>query len=226
VTGITPTYGYPTSVTYSNASIGTFSIAQITQARLASPGQQYMLSCNITINTPLVGSRTILSLSWMDASQAVISSINTANITTTSGMQRFNVSGTAPAGTAFIRARIQIITSNATNSGTIAYQDLQLEPMTFINDGMSYPSKAVNVQQPNVTVLPNNTSVREFRLFGGYVSKREASYDGPNRIWKVSCVGYAWRLQGTLITGTYKGLNADADRRQYPLNLLHRHSLG
>jgi hypothetical protein len=208
LTGVTPTYGYPLTIAYTNATVGTFTLSQITQTRLIWPNQQYMLSCNITIGTPLVGSRTVISMQWLDAAQAVISTASSANITSTSGMQRFNVSGTAPSTAKFVKVRIQVFTSNATNSGTCQYQDLQLEPMTFINDGLSYPSKAINTNQPNVTILPNSTNVRQFRLFGGYVTKRTASYDGPNRVWKIECSGYGWLLAGTNVSGTYKQQNA------------------
>lgn len=74
-----------------------------------------------------VGNRVRLRLDWRDASGASISTTLGSNLTTTTTYQKVSVTGTAPAGTAYVALRVEI--PNDGNPLTIRIDDIYFRRM-------------------------------------------------------------------------------------------------
>jgi hypothetical protein len=190
-------------LTASNAA-NSFGLYQNTQPGLVVPGQSYMVSVYAQTST-LTALSAYMTLSFLSASGAVL---NTQTLVIGSSVTntRYSVSGMAPANATTIHAEFGLQTSNATNSGTATFTSLQVEPMSFTSGAVqeSYPTPFCAIGQTNCTVMPDGTTVRQYRLFGGYVTKATAgNYVGNNRQWTVQASGYAWLFQKQQLNNTW-----------------------
>ncbi len=168
---------------------------QTTQAGLIVPGQTYMLSGYLNIATPMTNSNAYLSFQFLDAAGNSLGSISAGTFTTTAGTIRINTAanlGIAPAGAVYIKIHFGVQQTGVTPSGTAVFSTLQLEPMWFPSI-VSYPSPDCNPAQSNCVLLPNNTTVRQYRKFGGLVVDAIAGdYKGNVRTIQITANGYAW----------------------------------
>ena len=188
----------------SNASSINY-IFQSTQPGLVIAGQSYMLSATVQTTT-LSNTQGLMELSYYDAAMNILE-ILPVFIPTTLSATTFTISGPAPTGAAYIQVLIgaQPITGGA-NSGTVKYTNVQVEPMSFTagNYQISYPTPFCANGQTNCTLMPDGTVIRQYRLFGGYITKATAGkYIGNNRQWTVTVSGYAWLLQKQLLNSTW-----------------------
>lgn len=189
--------------TASNAT-GSFGLTQNTQPGLITANQQYMLSCTVATGT-LTNCNAYLSITFLNAAGTSLGTQAT-NIGSGVSATRFTVQGTAPNGAMTIQIGLGMNKTNATNSGTSTFTSIQLEPMSFIsgNYQLSYPTPWAATGQINCTVLPDGTTIRQYRLFGGYITKATAGdYIGNNRKWSVQVSGYAWLLQKQQLNDTW-----------------------
>lgn len=181
----------------SGSSYGEF--YQITQVNMIVPGVQYMLSGYLNITSPMSNSSAYLTFSFLDAAGNILDSIGAGNFTTTAGQIRINTDptlGVAPAGSAYAKVHFGVQQTGGSPTGTAYFSTLQLEPMWFPSI-VSYPSPDCNPAQSNCVVLPNNTTVRQYRKFGGLVVNAVAdNYHGNVRTWHITANGYAWLLSG------------------------------
>jgi hypothetical protein len=187
----------------SNAA-NTFGLAQSTQNGLVIAGHGYMYSCYVQTST-LTGLSAYMSLSFLTANGMNLGT-QTLTIGTSTANTRYSLSGTAPNGCATIQIAFGLQQTNATNSGSASFTSVQLEPMTFTSgiNQISYPSPFCANGQANCTLMPDGTTIRQYRLFGGYVTKATAGkYIGPNRQWQLTVSGYAWLLQKQLLNNSW-----------------------
>jgi hypothetical protein len=74
-----------------------------------------------------------------------------------------------------------------------------------VAEGVSYPTPDCNGAQVSCCQMPDGTTSRYSRLFAGYIEDLQVAYDGPNRIWTVSCAGAAAHFENGLVNGVYTG---------------------
>jgi hypothetical protein len=187
----------------SNAA-NTFGLAQSTQNGLVIAGHSYMYSCYVQTST-LTGLSAYMSLSFLTANGTNLGT-QTLTIGTSTANTRYSLSGTAPNGCATIQIAFGLLQNNSTNSGSASFTSVQLEPMTFTSglNQITYPSPFCANGQANCTLMPDGTTIRQYRLFGGYVTKATAGkYVGPNRQWQLTVSGYAWLLQKQLLNNSW-----------------------
>lgn len=197
------------TLTFSNNAVGTALAAQtITNVGLAATnyavaGQQYCLSATINVTAPLVNAYAELQIAFLDVSGSIIASATSSQITSTNGAQRFSVQGTAPAGVVQLQAVFGGGTLSSTNSGTVTFTALQLEPMWF--PGIySYPSPICDFLQSDSITLPDGTACRMDRVFCGYISHLTVSYLGTTRIYDVEATGLDGLMENiTLVNASY-----------------------
>lgn len=202
-----------------NAGLASTQINNFGLATAASPvgyvhaGQSYCLSMYFTIPTPLVNAQAILKLDFFDLNNNIISASTvqtTFTSTTNNGLQRISLQGVAPATATFAKASFGgIALVSGSNSGTINFGAQQLEPMYF-NDPttiwqISYPTADCNYGQVDCAQLPDLCISRAVRYFSGYISAFDFDYDGPNRIWHITCAGPGAILDNGLINAVYTG---------------------
>ncbi len=187
---------------FSNAGAGQGYVQQISLQGYVQPGQSYMFSVYVTGTAP-VNIQYFLQITWLDAGSNVISSISQIAGPPTSET-RETLSGVAPANAVF--AQVQFggqPTVAGSNSGTILFGTPQFEPMWFVAEGVSYPTPDCNFNQPDCAYMPDNTTSRSSRLFAGFIDDLQVAYDGPNRVYTVSCAGGAAHFENGLVNGTY-----------------------
>lgn len=68
---------------------------------------------------------------------------------------------------------------------------------------ISYPTPDCNVRQADCAAMPDATTSRAVRLFSGFISGIQISYDGPDRLWQLACAGPGALLESGNINGTY-----------------------
>src|SRR5258708_14237506 len=103
--------------------------------------------------------------------------------------------------------------AKGTHSGAIPFTQPQLEPMCFTsgNYRLTYPTPWCASGQSNCFVMPDGTTVRQLRLFGGEVTKATAgSYVVNNRIWSATASGYAWPLQKQQLNDSWTAIAQSA----------------
>lgn len=191
----------PVTATTTDTTGGGFVLNfQNVQQGLVVPGVQYMLSCYITIATPMSNAQSILKFGWLDAGLNYLGDVATDYRSTTAGnaQQRISISATAPAGVAAAQISFGIKTvANGAASGTALFATIQFEPMWWSNE-MAYPTPDCNPAQTTCVVLPNNTTIRQYRKFGGWVSRFIAQdYHGNARTWHIEAVGYSMLMSQT-----------------------------
>src|SRR5579859_5461551 len=176
-----------------NAANGSFAYElQNVQAGYIVPGQTYTVSIYETITVNFSGSQAVFKFDFLDASGNVISGSwqtqgQAQDYRTTTGgvMERVVCSATAPAGTASIQVVFGVLANNATNSGTVDFNAVQCECNWFVQEGVSYPTPECDSSITGCYVLPDSTTIRQTRLFAGYVQTAQAEYEGTLRTWTV-----------------------------------------
>jgi hypothetical protein len=199
-TGINP----GVELTASNIS-APFGMIQTLHSGLVTPGQSYMASIFIAIGSALTNCQWYLTITALDATSSVL--VAETNVGTGAASPAA-VSFLAPTGTVYLQMAFGVQpTVNGSNSGSATFTVAQLEPMTFASSPtfqLTYPTPACNATQPNCRVLPDGTTVRQYRLFGGYITKATTgNYMGIIRTWTVQTSGYAWFFQKQLLNQTW-----------------------
>lgn len=187
----------------SNAA-NTFGLAQSTQNGLIVPGMSYMYSLYVQTSA-LTGLAAYMSLSFLTANGTNLGT-QTLTIGTSTANTRYSLSGAAPNGCATIQIAFGLQKTNSTNSGSASFTSVQVEPMTFTTgmNQITYPSPLCANGQTSCTLMPDGTTIRQYRLFGGYVTKATAGkYIGNNRQWQLTVSGYAWLLQKQLLNNSW-----------------------
>jgi hypothetical protein len=188
--------------------------AQNIQVGLVIPGQTYMLSGYINIATPMTNAQSILKFDFLDANLNIIGSAGVADYrssTAGNARQRISMSAVAPVGAFSMQVAFGIqTTAQPTNSGTALFDTIQLEPMWFPSI-ISYPSSDCLPTSTNCRVLPNETTIRQYRKFGGLVVDAiYGEYKGNIRTIQVTANGYAWLLSGCYTNIAYTNTNDSA----------------
>lgn len=183
------------------------------QSGLIIPGQQYMFSGYIQISTPMTNAQSILKFGFLDAASNYLGDAASDYRSTTTGNARMRVSmsAVAPANAASIQVAFGIqTTAQPTNSGTALFDTLQLEPMWFPSI-ISYPSPDCLPTSTNCRTLPNETTIRQYRKFGGFVVDAIAGdYMGSRRTIQITANGYAWLLSGCFTATSFVNTNDSA----------------
>ncbi len=160
----------------SNASAGSAYIWQNIQAGYIVPGVQYMLSFYTNIPGTITNGNNIAQITWLDAvGNTLPPVVSDIARTSTNGLIRVSISGVAPANTVSAQVVFGIGGSNAT--GTVQYFGIQLEPMWFTNEGITYPTPFCGPAQAATTFT--DTFVR-------------ANQNG----WGVASDGESWTFTG------------------------------
>lgn len=200
--------GPPLQLAISNiANGGNYYFYQQTQQTLTCatfivPNQKYTLSSYVS-TAGLTGAVAQVALQWQDGAGNVLSTNYSPSITGTTAQTRLSVTSTAPSNAAYAVVQLLISANNATNSGSAFFTQAQLEPNLFAGQGLTYPSPRCDDTIVNCVTLPNNSTVRQTRLFQGYINKLTRTYDGKNRIWHVSCVGTGKLMDAAYTNTTY-----------------------
>jgi hypothetical protein len=189
-------------LSFGNIAVFSYYIWQTTLKGYAHPGVQYMLSV-YALEASLVNGNAFIAIQFQDAANNVLGSTTYNTFTPTTSNTRYNVSATAPANTMFIVAQVGGNATNSTNSGTITFSSVQLEPMWFVTERISYPTPDLNTSQVSVYLLPDNTCSRYARFFAGFIDDVQWEWDGKLKIWHISCAGAQAILENGLINGVY-----------------------
>ncbi len=197
----------PVTATVTNDNhIGYALRVQNLQLGLIVPGQQYMLSGYIAISTPMNNAQSILKFGWLDAGFNYLGDAAADYRSTTAGggFVRVSMSAVAPANAVSAQIAFGIqTTAQPTNSGTAVFTYLQFEPMWWPNS-MSYPSPDCNPAQSNCRLIPNETTIRQYRKFGGLVvDAKPGNYIGNKRTIDVLANGYAMIFKGVFTISQY-----------------------
>lgn len=207
-----PTWGAGAvaTLTFSNQAVGTALGGQKTNNAgvpgfsYAIVGQKYWLSATINATSAFTNSYAYLQINFLDVGGNTLSSAQSSHITSTSGAQRFSVSGTAPAGTVLLQAVFGGATTSTTNSGTATFTAVQLEPEWF--PGLySYPTPLCgNTQADCAVIWADGTLTRFDRIFCGSITHLSVSYEGTTRTWDVQAVSLdGWLENSNLLTKSY-----------------------
>lgn len=208
ITGITfaQNGGGGLSLTASNSNVPTAVALYQYSPNLVQPGQAYMFSMTI-VGSAIVNLKAAVQIQFVDINGNLIgSAIQSTQIVPTGTPTVLPVQAVAPPNAVSADCMLVIITTNSTNSGTITYTQAQLEPMCFTtgNYQLNYPTPWCASGQPSCTLMPDSTTIRQYRLFGGYITKATAgAYAGNNRIWTVQVSGYGWLLQKQQLNNTW-----------------------
>lgn len=203
--------GAVATLTFSNQAVGSDTRYQDNVGPSAAPfvvaGQQYCFSATINVTSSFTNSHAFIQLVFLDALGNTLSTITSSNITSTSGAQRFSVSGTAPTNAHNARAVFGGTTTSSTNSGTATFTGLQVEPMWF-QSLYSYPTPICDLLQANCTMFESdNVACRLGRVFTGFISHLTASYEGTTRTWDVEVTSADGLLEtATLVSATYNSV--------------------
>lgn len=198
------------TLTFSNQAVGTALAGQKT-GNIGVPGfsyaivgQKYWLSAYINATSAFTNAYAYLQINFLDIAGNVLSSAQSSHITSTSGAQRFSVSGTAPAGTVTLQTVFGGATTSSTNSGTATFTSLQLEPEWF-PWLYSYPTPICDLLQADCVTLPYDGSTSRFdRIFCGNITHLTASYEGTTRTWDVEVTSLdGWLENSNLLTASY-----------------------
>ena len=195
---VTQNTGGGVIVTFSNVAAppnNNYPVQQSTPVGSVVPGQSYTLSFYAQATAP-VNIQVNVVLNWYGPSGLQSGSAVTLIVTPTTTLTRYTLSGVAPAGTAYAIAQLGVQVTNTTNSGSITFTQVQLEPMWF--PGLSSPTPWCGPGQTNCQQLPLGLWIRQYRKFAGFVTHPvNGAYKGNVRTVQVDAVGYAW-LCGTI----------------------------
>lgn len=152
----------------------------------------YYLSAYVCVTGALANITARLAIDWYNAAGSFISSSTGASIPAgVAGYTRYSVSATPPASAAHAVCYLQLLTTSATNSGTVLLDGMQFERATFatasiyVGGGVyqsalaagKYPTTYCDATQPGCYVDRglSELAFRQLRLFGGFI--RTAKYD-------------------------------------------------
>lgn len=200
--------GAKCTMTINNVASGVFGeAAQNVGGSYVVVGQSYCFSASMNITTPFAGGDAFIHLWFFDASGGVTNNIKQTFTAATGGYSIVSVTGVAAANTVTIQVDIGIETSSSTNSGSVAWTALQLEPVWFPSL-YSYPTPIADFLQANcVTIGSDGTISRYSRVFTGFISHLTASYEGTTRIWDVEVTSLDGMLENaTLVNATFSGV--------------------
>lgn len=195
-------------LTFSNAGSGSsVTLAQTSLPGGVTPGQNYMASVTVQGGSSPTNVYASLIVNVLDPAQNQLASFSSVGPTPPSTTATvYSLAVLAPPNAAFLQVQCVATTTSSTNSGAITFSQAQLEPMVFTAGAhaLTYPTPWCASGQTNCLVLPDGTSIRQLRLFGGIVTKATAgAHVGPNRQWQVTVSGYAWLLQKQLLNDSW-----------------------
>jgi concanavalin A-like lectin/glucanase superfamily protein len=204
----------PVTASVTNAgTVGYILRAQNAQFGLVVPGQTYMLSGYIQIATPMNNAQSILKFGFLDVASNYLgdAAADYRSTTASGGRVRVSMSAVAPANAASIQVAFGIqTTAQPTNSGTALFDTIQLEPMWFPSI-ISYPSPDCLPTSANCRTLPNETTIRQYRKFGGLVVNAiYGEYQGNKRTIQITANGYAWLTSGCFTATSFVNTNDSA----------------
>jgi hypothetical protein len=184
---------------------GTFYYTQQSLLGTVVAGQTYTFSLTVT-RASINNSKAQLLIQFTDANGNVLGTA-TSDIAT-AGTGRIALTATAPAGTVFSTIMWGVnVTSVATApTGQYTFSLPQFEPQLFAKRGISYPTPLCNQFQANCYVLPNGYTVRQTRLFAGFISRVSRTYTGKQRRWQVEAFSLMKLLDSTYFSGTFSGM--------------------
>lgn len=189
--------------TLNNAAVGTGYAQQTTLYGYIHPGQSYCLSCYLQALSSVTGAVGFLQINWLDLNRNLLSGSISQSWIPPSTATRYAISGQAPAGAAFIQFQIGVQTTSSTNSGIFQWTSPQLEPMWFVAEGVTYPTPDLNNAQVSAARMPDGTFSRNCRLFAGIIHDIQVTYDGPNRLWHLSCIGPGAVLENGIANASF-----------------------
>lgn len=181
---------------FSNAPAGqsNATLIQSTPFNGVIPGQTYTFSY-FASGSGINNIQLLIQIIWQGA-PGTGSTTNTQIYTILGGTNRYTITAVCPANTVSASLNVGVNVTNATNSGTIIYTQMQFEPNWFPT--LSYPTPWVGPNQTNCQQLPLGLYIRQYRKFAGFVTKvSPGDYHGNVRTIQVSANGYAW-LAGTI----------------------------
>ena len=183
------------TVTYSNNSVAPLvgGLREYCASGYIFPGQSYMASAYVS-GSGINNVQYFFQIAWLDANYNVVSS-SSASGAIPGSRTRISVSAVAPANIQNAYVLFATQATNATNAGTVTIDTLQFEPMYFASQGVSYPTPDCNYNQTNCSLMPDSTVSRYCRLFSGYIDDIHVAYNGPNRIWTLSCAAASALLE-------------------------------
>lgn len=196
------------SMTFSNNANTSFGLlSQTTLFGYVHPGQQYMFSAYVQATAP-VGIQSIVKFVWLDGTNTQIGAEVADYRTPPTSRTRINVSATAPSNAVFVTVSIGAQTVNATNSGTVLIDTPQLEPMTFLAQGVSYPTPDCTYLSVDSSQMPDFTMSRTCRIFSGTIDTFDKAYNdsvggGKNRTWHISLAGPGALFENGLVNGVF-----------------------
>ena len=198
----------PIAAIVASSSTGTELANQNIQQGLVVAGQQYMFSAYLQAMTTLTDFQAILKITWQDAGGNTVGSVLTNQFTPTGSRVRYNVSGTAPAGTVSAQVAFGgVATVAGMGTGTINLDTAQFEPMWFTSQ-LAYPTPDLTPTSTNARLLPNETIIRQYRKFAGFVTHAIAQdYHGNARTWHIDANGYAWLFDKTFTINSFQNEN-------------------
>jgi hypothetical protein len=159
----------------------------------AIAGQTYVLSFYAQ-SSSASGITASIEFGWTDATSSAIGGPITYDVSpsTPTTATRYSVVMTAPAGTAYFYIELGLYVSNNTNSGSITFTNVQLEPQWFPTS-ISYPTPFCGPSQTNCQILPSGNWIRQYRKFAGFVNHiKYENYVGNSRDVTIDAAGYAW----------------------------------
>lgn len=193
----------------SNASAADGWSAQTTLAGLVSAGVTYMYSAYLAIGSNFTNANTFLKMEFLDSGLSVLSTVSGTTYNTAMSRTRINISGTAPANTAYIKFYTWLHESvSGNNSATCNYDTLQLEAES--NATLTYPTNDCVVGDQYCMVQSNGTTLREQRYFSGYILNRKRLYSGNNRVIQIDAVSAGYFLKKVLSSSTYNNQTGSA----------------
>lgn len=188
-----------------NAAVRTYSMASQTLSTTVAAGQTYCFSAYIQGSSSPTNISTNLKIFWLDGSGNNFigsPSLFTGPVPTGTGLVRYSLTATAPAGAVYAEPLVELNVTNATNSGTITITQPQFEPVWFPT--LSYPTPWCAGGQTNCQQLPNSLYIRQYRKFAGFVTLITAQdYHGNVRTLVVNAVGYAWLMSTIFANDTF-----------------------
>jgi len=158
--------------------------------------QSYRLSFYAQATSP-VNINMAVQIALIDVSD--VGALNEYHfLTASTSLTRYEISVVAPvsANRGNVLISLSGHATSGTNSGTITFTKVQLEPEWFATQ--SYPSTWCGPAQTNCRQLPSSLWIRQYRKFAGFVvNPSYEGYHGNTRTINIQAVGYAW-LTGTI----------------------------
>src|SRR5579871_1037587 len=147
LTGLNP--GAQFQMTNATASTDS-TLAQNVQAGYIVPGIAYCCSIYELITSTFSNGGAKVIFNWLDGSGNVLSQAGADFRGSTGGLlTRISLTATAPAGAVSAQIVFGCYAYGTPNSGTVQFFQPQIEPMWFVNEGVSYPTSFCGVSAIN-----------------------------------------------------------------------------